>query len=244
MTTKDIPDEYMHCFNIMDEIPRYDPMEIEHQVGNIVETKQEPSLKKLLNLADYETARKEENKKQQTENSEPNEPSIESGSKGDKKKKKKSEAKVRGSYRSYAPEQIQELLDLVIEQGLSARKTGFIVGIVERIAQHYVKQYKDDNEKRLPGQKKSRVLHQRSLSRVIQTFFAVTLTRSLKQYFGKQGMHCLKSFPSIQSLNLSSLHRHLLRHASLTLKKLEPGVAARTAQRTLELRREREFWSG
>ena len=129
-------------------------------------------------------------------------------------------------------------MDLVIEQGLSARKTGFIVGIVERIAQHYVKQYKDDNEKRLPGQKKSRVLHQRSLSRVIQTFFAVTLTRSLKQYFGKQGMHCLKSFPSIQSLNLSSLHRHLLRHASLTLKKLEPGVAARTAQRTLELRRE------
>ena len=110
MTTKDIPDEYMHCFNIMDEIPRYDPMEIEHQVGNIVETvnlewhywengepdekkKQEPSLKKLLNLADYETARKEENKKQQTENSEPNEPSIESGSKGDKKKKRKAKRK-------------------------------------------------------------------------------------------------------------------------------------------------------
>ncbi|KAI8348854.1 hypothetical protein BD560DRAFT_493005 [Blakeslea trispora] len=132
MTTIDIPDEYMHCFNVMDEIPRYDPMEIEYPVGNIVEAinlewhywengepaekkkKQEPSLKKLLNLADYETARKEENKKQQTENSEPNESSIESGSK----------AQVRGPYRSYALEQIQELLDLVIEQGLSARNFG------------------------------------------------------------------------------------------------------------------------
>ncbi|KAI8364198.1 hypothetical protein BD560DRAFT_491292 [Blakeslea trispora] len=78
MTTIDIPDEYMHCFNVMDEIPRYDPMESE----------------------------------------------------------------------------IQELLDLVIEQGLSARKAGFIVGIVERTVQRYVKQYKEDNEKRLPGQKK------------------------------------------------------------------------------------------
>ncbi|KAI8389436.1 hypothetical protein BD560DRAFT_315699, partial [Blakeslea trispora] len=34
----DIPDEYIHYFNVMDEIPRYDFIEIEHQVGNIVET--------------------------------------------------------------------------------------------------------------------------------------------------------------------------------------------------------------
>ncbi|KAI9365687.1 hypothetical protein BD770DRAFT_377069 [Pilaira anomala] len=61
---------------------------------------------------------------------------------------------TRGTYRSYSPLQIQELLDLVIEQGMSARKAGISVGIVVRTAQRYVKQYKDDEEKSLPGTKK------------------------------------------------------------------------------------------
>ncbi|KAI8389444.1 hypothetical protein BD560DRAFT_430404 [Blakeslea trispora] len=47
MTTIDIPDEYMHCFNFMDEIPRYNLMEIKHQAVNIVETKQEDNEKRL-----------------------------------------------------------------------------------------------------------------------------------------------------------------------------------------------------
>ncbi|KAI9337651.1 hypothetical protein BD770DRAFT_415580 [Pilaira anomala] len=50
---------------------------------------------------------------------------------------------------AYRPLQIQELLDLVIEQGMSARQAGLTVGIVVTTAQHYVKQYKDDDEKRL-----------------------------------------------------------------------------------------------
>ncbi|KAI8354534.1 hypothetical protein BD560DRAFT_476574 [Blakeslea trispora] len=143
MTTMDISEKFIHCFNFMNEISRYDLMEVEHQVGNIGET-QEQSLKKLLNLAVYETARNEENKKQQTKNSEPNEPTIES----------KSEAKVKGPYRSYAFEPIQGLLDFVIEQGLSARKAELIVEISKSTAQHYVRQYKEDNEKCLSGQKK------------------------------------------------------------------------------------------
>ena len=69
--------------------------------------------------------------------------------------KKKTHTKVRVPYRSYSSEQVQEILDLVIKHGLSARKAGFIIGIVERTAKHYIKQYKDDKEKRLPDKKKA-----------------------------------------------------------------------------------------
>ncbi|OBZ84621.1 hypothetical protein A0J61_07328, partial [Choanephora cucurbitarum] len=44
----------------------------------------------------------------------------------------------------------EKLLDLVIEQGMSVRQAGLSVGIAVRTAQHYVKLYKDDEEKRLP----------------------------------------------------------------------------------------------
>lgn len=54
--------------------------------------------------------------------------------------------RARCPYRSYTGLQIQELLDLTIELGMSARGAGLIIGIKERIAQYYVE--------RLPGQKK------------------------------------------------------------------------------------------
>ncbi|RCH90494.1 hypothetical protein CU098_008912 [Rhizopus stolonifer] len=59
----------------------------------------------------------------------------------------------RGSYRSYTPAQVQELHDLVIEQGMSARKAELVLGIVVRASQNYVKQYKDNEQKRLPEKK-------------------------------------------------------------------------------------------
>ncbi|ORE06670.1 hypothetical protein BCV72DRAFT_206973 [Rhizopus microsporus var. microsporus] len=46
-------------------------------------------------------------------------------------------------------------------------------------------------------------------------------------------------FPQIGSINLSRLHKHLVLHASLGFKKLELVVAARTAQSTLQSRRQR-----
>jgi hypothetical protein len=48
----------------------------------------------------------------------------------------------RGPYRSYTQAQVQELLDLVIEKGMSARKSWLTLGNVVRTAQHYVKLYK------------------------------------------------------------------------------------------------------
>ncbi|CEG80782.1 hypothetical protein RMATCC62417_15068 [Rhizopus microsporus] len=113
----------------------------------------EPSLRKLLNFAGYQTSQKEADLKQQNETDELKHTSANTENSA-VKPKTKTQAKVRGPYRSYTPEQIQELLDLVIEQDLSACKAGLIVDIVERTAQHYVKQYKGDEEKRLPGQRK------------------------------------------------------------------------------------------
>ncbi|KAI9476580.1 MAG: hypothetical protein EXX96DRAFT_577648 [Benjaminiella poitrasii] len=46
----------------------------------------------------------------------------------------KTKASVRGPCHSYTPIQIQELLDLIIEQEMFARKAGLTVGIVVRMA--------------------------------------------------------------------------------------------------------------
>ncbi|KAG1041488.1 hypothetical protein G6F43_012090 [Rhizopus delemar] len=152
MPNNDVPGEYMHCFSITDEIPKYEPMEIEQEAVDLFETvnlewhywentesstkKPEPSLRKLLEFAGYQISQEEAEMRQQS------------------KTEQLKQAKVRGPYRSYPPKQIQGLLDLVIEQGLSTCKAGLIVGTVERTAQHYVKQYKDDEENSFPGQRK------------------------------------------------------------------------------------------
>jgi hypothetical protein len=47
----------------------------------------------------------------------------------------------------------------------------------------------------------------------------------------------LSAFSHIESTSLSSLHDHLITHASLSLKKLEPVISSRTSEETLEKRR-------
>jgi hypothetical protein len=197
----------------------------------------EPSLRKLLDFAGYQNSQKEANLKQQNETDELEHVSAKTEN-SVVKPKKKTQAKVRGPYRSYTPEQIQELLDLVIEQGLSARKAGFIVGIVERTAQHYVKQCKDDAEKRLPGQRKQ-IKRVGKLEPCHTEFLCSFFAKRPEAVLWQARDALLDMFPQIGSINLSSLHEHLVLHASLTFKKLEPVVAAITAQSTLELRRER-----
>lgn len=99
---------------------------------------------KLLGFVGYQTPTKKANLKQQKETDELKNVSakIENNV---VQLKKKTQAKVRGLYRLHSLEQVQEFLDLVIKQGLSARKAAFIVDIIERTAQHWVKQYKDNN---------------------------------------------------------------------------------------------------
>jgi hypothetical protein len=58
--------------------------------------------------------------------------------------------KSRGSYRRYNDDQIEKLIDLVLEEGKTAKETVLITGINIRTAQHYVKRYNEDEERRLP----------------------------------------------------------------------------------------------
>ncbi|KAG0767089.1 hypothetical protein G6F16_004621 [Rhizopus arrhizus] len=187
-------------------------------------SKKEPeqSLRKLLGFADYQTSQKEANLKQQNETDELEHVSAKAENSA-VKPKKKTQAKVR---------------DLVIEQGLSARKAGFIVGIVERTAQHCVKQCKDDAEKRLPGQRKQ-IKRVGKLEPCHTEFLCSFFAKRPEAVLWQARDALLDMFPQIGSINLSSLHKHLVLHASLTFKKLGPVVAAITAQSTLELRRER-----
>ncbi|KAI9265642.1 hypothetical protein BY458DRAFT_221928 [Sporodiniella umbellata] len=151
----------------------------------------------------------------------------------------KCNSKVRGFYRSYNPEQIQKLLDLVIEGGLSARKAGMMVGIVERTAQHYVKLYRDDEEKRLPGLRKPRIKWHMKLEPQHTDFLCTFYGENPEAVLWQARESLLQDFPEIKSISLSGLHKHLVQHASLTLKKLKRVVTARAAHNNLNLRKER-----
>ncbi|PHZ17389.1 uncharacterized protein RHIMIDRAFT_243465 [Rhizopus microsporus ATCC 52813] len=152
---------------------------------------------------------------------------------------KVSNARVRGSYRSYNSEQIQELLDLVIEGGLSARKAGMIVGIVERTAQHYVKLYRDDEKKCLPGLRKPQIKCHMKLEPQHTDFLCTFYGENLEAVLWQAKGSLLQAFPEIKPIFLSGLRKHLVQHASLTLKKLGGVVTARAAHNNLNLRKER-----
>lgn len=38
MTTDGVPSEYMHCFSISDDIPKYEPMDIERDANDLYKT--------------------------------------------------------------------------------------------------------------------------------------------------------------------------------------------------------------
>lgn len=124
-----------------------------------------------------------------------------------------------GPYRSYSSVQIQKLLDLVIEQGMSARQTWLIVGIVVITAQHHEKLYKGDEEKHLPD------------------------TKKLLRFCGRQEMHCFLLFRIwSQSVFLVFISISFSMHL-LPLKKLDTTVAVRMSESTL-INEGRKCWSG
>lgn len=158
----------MNCFNINEEIvavqdEQMDPEEEPHDIFKIVnmeweqyvpgvtdapkaEHSPELSVKRIMDMKSWKgfrqeiksmevdtvAIRKAEAKK------------LEEEKKAQDRKKSKAPAarKARGSYRTYSTQQIQELIDLTIFCGMSARKAVILTGIVIRTAQHYVRQYK------------------------------------------------------------------------------------------------------
>ncbi|KAG2215655.1 hypothetical protein INT45_008403 [Circinella minor] len=150
-------------------------------------------------------------------------------------KKKREE---RGPYRKYNALQIQQLFDFVIEMGMTAKAASLSVGIKVRTGQHYVRQYKIDNE--LPvimtGAKKPLGRPPTLISE--HTAFLI-------EYYDKHVDAVLfeardalyEQFTDI-SITLSGLHKHLVDKAGLTLKKLDKLPLARVTEKTLDKRAE------
>lgn len=143
----------------------------------------------------------------------------------------------RGSYRKYTLHQIESLIELVIEHGMTAKGAGLQVGINVRTAQYYVQQYTKDEQQRLPGPSKTRggihfklgEEHTQILIRYFEQNPAATLQEarvSLCQQF--DGL----------VITLSGLHKHLVDKCCLTLKKLDKLPAARNSERVIEARKQ------
>jgi transposase len=151
---------------------------------------------------------------------------------------KKKPATVRGPYRKYTKQQIQELFDLV-SIGWSARQASLRTGIVVRTGQHYIRTYNLDEEKRVPGggqnshlggnDKKLDIHHTKFLIDFFDNDSSAALWETRDALYAQ--------FPGI-SISVSAIHKHLVRHCSLTLKKLEKLPEARNADRTINLRHE------
>src|SRR6202035_1836636 len=58
--------------------------------------------------------------------------------------------KPRGPYRRYTAHRNEQLFDYVIEQGKTAKDAALLTEINIRTAQHYIKKYNNDEERRLP----------------------------------------------------------------------------------------------
>ncbi|KAI8367025.1 hypothetical protein EDC96DRAFT_507871 [Choanephora cucurbitarum] len=81
----------MHCFNVNDEIPRYEPMKVEQHVDDLAKIvnlewrywesflkkkQQESSLRKLSNLADDEATQNQESKNKENKSGDFNDESY------------------------------------------------------------------------------------------------------------------------------------------------------------------------
>ncbi|KAI7900816.1 uncharacterized protein BX663DRAFT_438814, partial [Cokeromyces recurvatus] len=106
--------------------------------------------------------------------------------------------------------------------------------IIVRITQHYVKLYKDDEEKHLSG-----TIINISICitfRSIHTSFLIIIKKNVAVALWEARIALLSVCPNLISITSSSLHNHLGYYISLTLKKLNKFVAARTSEKNLQTR--------
>jgi transposase len=141
--------------------------------------------------------------------------------------------KPRGPCKRYTAHQIGKLYDIVIEEGKTAKEAALVTGINIRTAQHYIKKYNDDEERRLPvtvrklgAGRKARLTeaHSQFLIEYVNQYPAAVLS-DIRQ-------NLCEAFPGL-SISISALHRYLVRKCKLTLEKLEKLHAARNSDRVL-----------
>ncbi|KAL7322216.1 hypothetical protein PS15p_212245 [Mucor circinelloides] len=264
MNDSTVPDEFMHCFNIADDYTATEPMEVEEDSPDIAETvelewhqwqpgqeKPKPSkedqlgIKALVKLSDFkqwEAMSHESEGQHITTTSKRLEDQSLSASKKDERGEQETGKPKTRTYRSYSPQQVQELIDMVEMLGLSARKAGLTIGINARTAHYYVKKYRDDDEKRVPLPRSTANISYANNRKLFEDH-----TKFLCDIFDKRAdltlwearEMLLNTFPEIYDITLSALHKHLVAKASLTLKKLEKFTAPRESETTLKIRHDR-----
>ncbi|KAG1047050.1 hypothetical protein G6F43_010485 [Rhizopus delemar] len=237
MSIYGISEAYMYCFNIFDEIPNYEPMEVEN-INDLYQTTElewhnwkgpnedesvpEPAVKKLLDLKSYQIYRQ-----------------ILANEHYSKAEEQPIIVEIQNDLKQSRKKIVSKKLEERIEPTHPNKKAGSAVGIVERTAQNYVKTYKEDDEKRLPGGRKQRVSWERKLQPHHTNFLCVFYEKNPQIVLWQARDALLEAFSEIQSITLSGLHRHLVLHASLTLKKLEAIVSSRNTLGNLQIRRNR-----
>jgi hypothetical protein len=251
-----VPIEYFNCFNtdedeIMENADRYQVYSTEEVVDlprlafiewecnsnqQVDETTVDPTMKRLVDFESWQQERKTIDMNQTT--SQPVIPIRAEISKSTKKKKNLT-ANKRGPYRNYTPWQVQKLLDLVIETGMSARRVSIESGIAIRTGQSYVRQYKlKEDPEFLPGKKFG---YQGGNN----VKFSAEHTKFLINYFDTNSDAVLweardaliSTFPEL-NVSLSAIHNHLRDKCTLTLKKLGKIYESRNSERTINLRKE------
>jgi transposase len=152
-------------------------------------------------------------------------------------------SKARGSYRKYTVDQVEKLIDLVIEEGKTAKEAALITGINIRTAQHYVKQYNDDEERRLPfGHRKTSFRNTGKLTAAHSQFLIAYIDKCPTAILADISWKLYEKFQGL-SISVSALHRHFVQKCNITLKKLEKLPAERNADRVIKLRKEKvEEW--
>lgn len=151
--------------------------------------------------------------------------------------------KKRGPYRRYTAHQIEQLFDYVIEQGKTAKDAALLTGINIRTAQHYIRKYNDDEERRLPvSGKKPGAGRKAKLIESHSQFLIAYVDEHPEAVLSDIRRALCEAFPDL-TISISALHKHLIQKCRLTLKKLEKLPAARNSDRVIRLRREKvEQW--
>jgi transposase len=135
--------------------------------------------------------------------------------------------KTRGPYRPYTAHQIEQIFDYVIEQGKTAKDAALLTGINIRTAQHYIKKYNDDEERRLPvSSKKPGARRKAKLIESHSQFLIGYVDEHPEAVLSDIRRALCEAFLDL-SIPISALHKHLVQKCRLTLKKLEKLPATR-----------------
>lgn len=160
---------------------------------------------------------------------------------------------IRGKYRKYNEDQINQLLKGVFEDGQTASAAGIVAGIKPRTAQEYIRKAKkvmledmkmsleevDDDapaeevappvvKERKYGNQKLFSEHTAFLINYYDNYPAATLREAVTAI--------CEAFPGL-TITPSAIQKHLVKKCNITMKKLEKLVKARNEEKTLEQRR-------